>query len=97
MSINTIISNYLSAKQAETDARKQAEGLKALILDHAKGADHFTTDDYTVIIKTTASVRLDTAALYRDFPDVKTAYGKATTSTTINAVVNAAGAEKASA
>ena len=97
MNINTIISQYLAAKQAETDARKQAEALRAVIMDHAKGADHFTTDDYTVIIKTTASVRLDTAALYRDFPDVKTAYGKATTSTTINAVVNAAGAEKASA
>ena len=97
MNINTIISQYLAAKQAETEARKQAEGLKALILDHAKGADHFTTDDYTVIIKTTASVRLDTAALYRDFPDVKTAYGKATTSTTIAAVANVDSAEKASA
>lgn len=97
MNINTIISKYLAAKQAEADARKQAEALRAVIMDHAKGADHFATDDYTVIIKTTTSMRLDTAALYRDFPDVKTAYGKATTSTTITAVANVDSAEKASA
>ena len=97
MDINGIITAYMAAKQAETAARKQAESMRALILDHAKGADHFTTDMYSVIIKTTESIRLDTAALYRDFPDVKTAYGKTTTSTTITAAAAAEGAEKASA
>lgn len=89
MDINTIITNYLQAKQAETEAKKRAEAMKALILEHAKEADNFTTDVYTVVIKTSSSVRLDTATLYKDFPDIKNTYGKITTSKTVNAVVTA--------
>lgn len=89
MDINTIIANYLQEKAAEAAAKKRAEAMKALILDHAKNADNFTTDVYTVVIKTSSSVRLDTAALYRDFPDIKESYGKTTTSTTVTAVVTA--------
>ena len=93
MSINEIISSYLAAKDAETAAKKQADAMKKLLIDHAGSADHFTTDVYTVVIKTTISSRLDTAALYRDFPDVKAAYGKETVSRSVTAVENAAAAQ----
>ena len=96
MSINEVITAYLQAKEEEKQAKKRAEAMKAFILDHANGADNFTTDVYTVVIKTTTSSRLDTAALYRDFPDIKTVYEKTTTSKTVNAVVTA-DAEKKSA
>ena len=90
MAINDIISTYLAAKEQEAAAKKTAAAMKALILDAARGADHFTTDKYSAIIKTTASVRLDTAALYHDFPDVKDTYGKTTTSVSIDVVALAA-------
>ena len=96
MNINEIIAEYLKAKQDELTAKKRGSALKELILNHAKDADNFTTDVYTVIIKTTTSSRLDTAALYKDFPDIKETYGKITTSKTVDAVVTA-DAEKASA
>lgn len=96
MDINTIIAEYLKAKQEEAAAKKRGSALKELILNHAKGADNFTTDVYTVIIKTSSSTRLDTAALYKDFPDIKETYGKVTTSKTVDAVITA-DAEKASA
>lgn len=89
MGINEIIAAYIQAKDAETAAKKQTAAMKALILDHAKDAEIFTTDVYTVIIKTTSSTRLDTAALYKDFPDIKETYGKTTTSKTVDAVVTA--------
>lgn len=89
MDINTIITNYLQAKQQETDAKKRAAAMKELIVQHAGNADNFTTDVYTVIIKTTTSTRLDTSALYADFPDIKETYGKTTTSTSVDAVITA--------
>ena len=96
MDINTIVTNYLQAKQAEADAKKRAAAMKELILQHAGDADNFTTGVYTVVIKTTTSSRLDTSALYKDFPDIKNTYGKTTTSKTVDAVVTA-DAEKKSA
>lgn len=96
MSINEIITCYLDAKQAETAAKKRAAAMKELILQHAGDADNFTTDVYTVIIKASTSTRLDTVALYKDFPDIKDTYGKTTTSKTVDAVVTA-DAEKKSA
>ena len=96
MSINEIITSYLQEKEQEKQAKKRADAMKALILDYAKSADNFTTDIYTVVIKTTTSTRLDTTALYKDFPDIKNTYGKTTTSQTIDAVVTA-DAEKVSA
>ena len=89
MSINEIITSYLDAKQAETDAKKRAAAMKELILQHAGDADNFTTTVYTVIIKASTSLRLDTTALYKDFPDIKSVYEKQTTSTTVTAVVTA--------
>lgn len=89
MTINEIIACYLQAKQAEADAKKRAAAMKELILQHAGDADNFTTDVYTIIVKTTTSSRLDTAALYKDFPDIKDTYGKTTTSKTVDAVITA--------
>ena len=96
MTINEIITNYNAAKDAEREAKKRAEEMKALIIEHAKGAELFTTDVYTVTIKTTTSERLDTKALYKDFPDIKKTYGKTTTSKSVEALVTA-NAEKRSA
>ena len=95
MSINEIVAAYIAAKETESAAKKQAEEMKNLILDYAGNNDNFTTDLYTVVVKTTASTRLDTAALYKDFPDIKTVYGKTTASKSITAVATAA--EKKSA
>ena len=96
MSINEIIAEYIAAKDAENSAKKRAANMKALILDYAKDADNFTTEEYTVVIKSTPATRLDTDALYRDFPDIKETYGKTTVSKTVNAVPTA-NAQKKSA
>lgn len=94
MNINDVISSYLAAKAAEAENKKRAAAMKELIMQHAGQADNFTTDIYTVVIKTTTAARLDTAALYKDFPDIKQVYEKATTSKTINAVLTAAASKK---
>ena len=96
MSINETVAAYLEAKEAESAAKKRADLLKKVILEHAGNNDSFTTDEYTVIIKTTPSLKLDTAALYKDFPDIKETYGKTTVSKTVTAARTPA-AEKASA
>ena len=96
MNINEIIASYLQAKQDETDAKRRAAAMKELILQHAGALDNFTTDTYTVIIKTSTSTRLDTTSLYKDFPDIKETYGKTSTSKTVDAV-RTASAEKKSA
>lgn len=94
MDINTIITSYLQEKATEAAAKKRAAAMKELIIQHAGNADNFTTDVYTVVIKTTTSSRLDTAALYHDFPDIKSVYEKQTTSKTITAVVTADAVKK---
>lgn len=96
MDINAIIADYIAAKEAERDAKKRADAMKKAILQYAGTAETFTTDVYNVIIKRTASERLDTDALYKDFPDIKNVYGKVTTSTSIDAAPVSA-AEKKSA
>lgn len=89
MTINEIIACYLQEKENESSAKKRAAAMKELILKYAGDVDNFTTDIYTVIIKTSSSCRLDTDALYKDFPDIKNEYGKVTTSKTVAAVVTA--------
>lgn len=96
MGINEIIAAYIQEKAAEAAAKKRAAAMKSLLLEYAGGRDNFTTDIYTVVVKTTVSTRLDTAALYKDFPDIKDTYGKTTTSKTVDAVITA-DAEKKSA
>ena len=83
MSINQIIRDYLQAKETEKQAKKQADNLKRLILDAAKDNPLFETDAYSVFIKKTESTRIDSDALYRDFPDIKQAYGRTSVSCSI--------------
>jgi len=94
MNINDIITAYMQEKAAEAAAKKRAAAMKSLLLEYAGGRDNFTTDIYTVIVKTSTSCRLDTAALLKDFPDIKSEYGKETTSTTIDAVVTSDAVKK---
>lgn len=89
MNINSIIFNYLQETENAKQAKKRADELKTLILDYAKNTESFSTDIYTVSVKVTPSERLDTTALYRDFPDIKKTYGKITTSKSINVIENA--------
>lgn len=89
MDINSIISEMLRAKEEEAAAKKRADTMKKLLLAHVGDAELYQTDVYTVFVKTTASTRLDTAALYADFPDIKETYGKTTVSKTVSAVVTA--------
>ena len=97
MTIDTIISDYLQAKQQETEAKKRAAALKDLILQHAGTAESFVTEEYTVIIKTAVSLRLDTEALYKDFPDIKDTSGREAVSRSVTAVGTAPAASGKSA
>lgn len=84
MTINEIISAYLTAKEAEREAKKQADALKDLIMSAMGNNPLFETDLYTVFAKQTESIRLDTKALYKDFPDIKKDYGKTVTSVSLD-------------
>ena len=76
MSINEIISAYVSACEEEKRAKKRAEEMKKLILSTMGNNPIFETDLYSVILNKTVSSRIDTKALYADFPDIKETYGK---------------------
>ena len=97
MSINEIISAYMQAKQEKTDAEKREKLYKALIIENAAGREFIDTEEYNVILKTTESIRLDTTALYKDFPDIKKDYGKLSASVTIVTTEKKSSAEKKSA
>ena len=97
MDINTVIADYIRAKQEKAAAEKREKELKALLLSIAGGRESFETDNFTVIVKTSASMRLDTDALYKDFPDIKKEYGRVSTSTSIIAAEKETSAEKKSA
>jgi len=92
--INSIILEYLSETEKRKAAEKREKALKDLIIAYAGNLDNFTTDIYTVVIKTTTSSRLDTVALYHDFPDIKETYGRTTTSKSITAVATSSAAKK---
>lgn len=83
MTINETIAAYIEAKEAEAKAKKTADAMKALIMQYAGNNDVFETTDYIVSIKTTVSSRLDTKALYKDFPDIKDVYNRPTESKSI--------------
>ena len=87
--IDEIIRRYNDAKAAEAAAKKEAAALKDLIIEFAKGRKTFDTDLYNVIIKETVTTRLDSAALYKDFPDIKKEYGKESVSVSIAAAPKA--------
>ena len=90
MSINEIVSAYIAAKEQEKIIAEQVKTLAEQIKSYAGKADCFETENYSVLIKTTESMRLDTKALYNDFPDIKSVYSKPTISKTIIPVAKAA-------
>lgn len=75
MSIDEIISAYNRAKAAESSAKKEKERMAALILERANGAEFFETEAYRVFLDPRKREGLDTARLYKDFPDIKAEYG----------------------
>lgn len=84
MNINEIISAYLRAKEAEREAKKQADAMKDLIMGAMGNNPLLETDVYSVFAKQTESIRLDTKTLYKDFPDIKKDYGKTVTSVSLD-------------
>lgn len=94
MSKNEIIAAYIAATEAEKAAKKQAETLKAAILEFMGSAPALETDLYSVIVKETETVRLDTKALYKDFPDIKNDYGKTSVSRSVTVAARSAAAQK---
>ena len=94
MTKNEIIAAYIAATEAEKAAKKQAETLKNLILEFIGSAQTMETDLYSVIIKETETTRLDTKALYKDFPDIKKDYGKTTVSRSVTIAARSAATEK---
>lgn len=90
MSINEIVAAYLDAKEEQKAVTARVKDLTASILAVADGRPVFDTDDYTVTVAVTESLRLDTDALYSDFPDIKTTYGKVSTSRSVKAFKRAA-------
>lgn len=76
MDINTIISELIIATESARQIEKRLKELKEQIFAFAGNSTAFETDAFSVIIKQTESFRLDTKALYADFPDIKETYGK---------------------
>lgn len=91
INIDEIIISYLQDTEIAKQAKKRADAAKELIKQYAAGNDTFSTDIFSVIVKSTDSVRLDTKKLYQDFgeKEMKSAYG--TVSTSVSLVI----AEKA--
>ena len=85
MTLNEAIETYTRESAKASAAKKAADAAKKIILAHAGDSDEITTDAWTVYVKRTTSTRLDTDALYRDFPDIKEDYGKTTVSTSLDA------------
>ena len=81
--INNIVSEFVALTEMEKQTKKRIDELKTLIIDHAGDSDSFTTDNYTIVIKQTESIRLYTKALYKDFPDIKNTYGKTSISKSV--------------
>lgn len=94
MSKNEILAAYIAATEAEKAAKKQAEAMKNLILEFMGSAAALETDLYSVIIKETETVRLDTKALYKDFPDIKKDYGKTSISRSVTIAARSAATTK---
>lgn len=91
---NEIIAAYIAATEAEKAAKKQADAMKAMILEFMAGAAAIETDLFSVVVKETETTRLDTKALYKDFPDIKKDYGKPSVSRSVVAVARSAAEQK---
>ena len=76
MTLNEAIETYAREDARAKAAAKAAKAAKDFILAAAGDLDQITTDAWTVYVKVTESLRLDQAALLKDFPDIKETYGK---------------------
>lgn len=76
MDINNIIRAYMETVENRKAMEKQEENLKKMIYDFMGENTFAETDCYFLTVKETATTRLDTKALYKDFPDMKDVYGK---------------------
>lgn len=85
MNINTIIAEYLKAKQEKNEAEKREKALAKQIELYANGNNFFDTDDYIIVIDERKRETIDTKAVYNDFPDFKSVYGRVTTYNVITA------------
>ena len=85
MNINTIIAEYLKAKQEKNDAEKREKALAKQIELYAGNNNFFDTDNYIVVIDERKRETIDTKAVYNDFPDFKSVYGRITTYNVITA------------
>ena len=83
MNIDVIIAEYNRIKEEKASLEKQEKALREQILLFANEKTIVETDHYTVIIKSSERVTLDTKALYKDFPEMKEVYGKTTTVKTL--------------
>ena len=83
MNIDVIIAEYNRIKEEKASLEKQEKALREQILLFANEKNMVETDRYTVIIKSSERVTLDTKALYKDFPEMKDVYGKTTTVKTL--------------
>ena len=84
MTLNDAITTYIEQQARANEAGKLAAAAKDFILATCGDVDEFTTDLYRVYVKRTQSTRLDTKALYKDFPDIKETYGKTTVSRSLD-------------
>ena len=81
--INGIIAEYIAVKAEAATLAKREKALKSALLEAAGSRDFFETDRFAVTVKTSVSFRLDTDALYKDFPDIKETYGKTSVSRSV--------------
>lgn len=81
--INEIVARFETVRAMKAAAEKEEKQLRAELLRYAAGRSVFETEGFTVMIKTTSRVTLDTAALYKDFPDMRDVYGRTSTTTTV--------------
>ena len=86
MSINEIIAELIESEAMKKAAERRYKAAKAAVMEYAAGRDFFETDEYSVFVKATESSRLDTDALYADFPEIKRdMYRKTTVSHSVTA------------
>lgn len=87
MTIDEIITNYLTANETKKAAEKQEKFYRDLLFDVAKERKVIDTDSFLVTIGLHARETLDTKRLYHDFPDMKKEYGKITEYKQVDSIV----------
>lgn len=84
MSIDCIVSRLFELEKELAPMKKEYDALRKQVLEYMDGRDIFETAGHVVTVKTTTSTRLDTTALYKDFPDIKEVYNRPTVSRSVS-------------